>query len=137
MRQTLKTSLYLLVFAISGVIFQISCSNADSQAANPSSLLNKMFYTKGVAAAQTIWTCNYDGSSQTQIPISLPANVTFNGTNGNAYPKIAPDGQTIFFVGWDSTVGGAAIYSCDINGQNLLEIVAPSSASVVAIGNIN
>lgn len=104
MKNIFKTTLLMCSFAIGGILFQISCSNNDainnSQNSNINNLAqqNKIVFTKGTGSTQTIWICDYDGSNLSQIPITLPVNVQFNGNNGNAYPTLSPDGQTLFLL---------------------------------------
>jgi hypothetical protein len=139
MKNLLKSGVYFMGFVLAGVLFQISCSNSDNQkAANitSTSQLNKIIFTEGVGQNQTIWVSNYDGTGLTQIPITLPSGVTFNGTNGNAYPRLSPDGTKVFFVGY-KTNGTSSIYSCDITGSNLLEIYNTTNPAVLAIGSAN
>jgi Tol biopolymer transport system component len=121
MKNFLKTTVSILAFVIGGVIFQISCSNENqtNRAANLTQL-NKIIFTKGVSSDQTIWICD----------------VTFNGTNGNAYPRLSPDGQTIFFVAFNNTTNNAGIYSCDISGNNL-QVVHNAGQAVLGIGSVN
>ena len=136
MKNLLKSTLYLFVFALAGILFQISCSNSDNtnQTQNTSQL-NKIIYSKQVGADIQIWTCNYDGSSQTQIPIALPTDVIVNNNNSQATPRLSPDGQSVFFVGLNSTTSLYAVYSCDITGNNLQIITPPVSTANLIIGN--
>jgi hypothetical protein len=136
MKNLLKSTLYLFVFALAGILFQISCSNSDNtnQTQNTSQL-NKIIYSKHVGAEIQIWTCNYDGTSQTQIPIALPANVIVNNNNSQATPRLSPDGQSVFFVALNMTTSLYSVYSCDITGNNLQEIVPPVSTANLIIGN--
>jgi len=135
MKNFFRTSLYFFAFAIAGVMFQIACSNADDSS-SPNAQVNKIIYTKWDTSGQSIWTCNYDGSNQTQIPISLPPNTQFNTSNGDANPTLSPDGMKVFFV-LNNGSGGNSIYSCDIDGSNVQEIVLPASAANLSIGNTN
>jgi len=139
MKNLLRSTVYFMGFMLAGVLFQISCSNSDEKSKvvnTPTLQLNKIIFTKGVSQNQSIWVCNYDGTALTQIPIVLPSGVTFNGTNGNAYPRLSPDGQKIFFVGFkaDNT---SSIYSCDITGSNLQEVYNTTDSTVLAIGSAN
>ena len=138
MKNLLKSTLYLSVFALAGILFQISCSNSDNKSITNSltASQNKLIYTKWDTAGQSIWICDYDGTNQTQIPITIPINTQFNNANGNANPKLSPDGQTIFFV-VNRSGGGNSIYTCDINGANITEIVIPSIPCGLSIGNAN
>lgn len=134
MKNLLKTTLYLTVFALAGVLFQISCSNSDNQILSTNSTpIGKIVYTKNVSDYYQIWTCNYDGTNQAQIPINLPANVQFNywtGFNASSATdhtnvKLSPDGQKVFFATVTNPNQNKyfSMYSCDIFGNNLTEIV--------------
>ena len=135
MKNLLKSTLYLFVFALAGILFQISCS---SDSISPSSSpIGKFIYTKGIGEQIQIWVSNYDGTNQTQIPLTLPPNVflnyvyseasTFGGNETNV--KLSPDGQTIFFetvTNPNATTRFFSIYTCDISGNNVTEIATDS-----------
>ena len=136
MKNLLKSTLYLTVFALAGILFQISCSNSENNLSPTSSnQLNKVIYSKQVGAEIQIWTCNYDGSSQTQIQIALPTNVIVNNNNTQATPRLSPDGLYVFFVAQNITTSSYSVYSCDITGNNLQEIVPSVSTANLIIGN--
>ena len=138
MKNLLKSTLYLAVFALAGILFQISCSNSDDKSATSSVaiLQNKVIYTVfNNTANQTFWISNYDGSNLTQVPITLPNNVYFNNVVGNSDARLSPDGQKIFFIAIADT-GGNLIYSCDIDGSNLQQIFSPATPSLVKV-NVN
>ena len=137
MKIILKNTLYLIVFAIAGIIFQISCSNSDSQKTTNTLLQNKVIYTIFNSTEHSIWTCDYDGTNLVQVPISLPSNVTFNTSNGNADAKISPNGQKIFFIVTNINTGGNEIYSCDVNGGNVQQVIAPPSVPSTIKINLN
>lgn len=138
MKNLLKSAFYLSVFTLAGIIFQISCSNSESTTLLSSTPIGKIIFTKvittGTSSQQQIWTSNYDGTDQTQIPVTLPPNVYLNfytGTNtinsGANNIKLSPDGQKVFFV----TIANPnqsnqfySIYSCDLSGANLTEVIA-------------
>lgn len=137
MKNLLRSTLYLAVFALAGILFQISCSS-DSISAN-STPLGKIVYTKRSGGPVQIWTCNYDGTAQAQIPITLPSNVYFNfwTTNNSAISnsdetsvKLSPDGQNVFFATVTNPGTGSqyfSIYTCDLSGNNLTEILTQAS----------
>lgn len=137
MKNFLKTSVYLFSFAIAGILFQISCSNSDntSQPSTTNSTpIGKIVFAKRVSSDWQIWTCNYNGTGLTQIPITLPPNVVFNFTNLQTNIRLSPDGQKAFFVVADNNTNNLSIYSCDINGSNLQQVTALTSASNVELG---
>lgn len=74
MKNILKSSLYVFVFAAAGIMFQIACSNSDDSNLNATAI-NKVIYIKNMGADLHIYTCNYDGSNQTEIPLDLPAGI--------------------------------------------------------------
>ena len=127
MKNLLKSTLYLFVFALAGILFQISCSS-DSISTS-STPLGKIVYTKRAGGLLQIWTCNYDGTAQAQIPITLPSNVNFNfwSTNNSAISasdetsvKLSPDGQNVFFATVTNPGSGSqyfSIYTCDFAFQ--------------------
>ena len=128
MKNLLKSTLYLFVFAIAGILFQISCSNSDDTNAviNPEKIIyvKKDFPTSG---QQSIWTVNIDGSNPTQIPITLPTNLKFYITYGSgehSTARLSQDGQTVLFTLQNTGTGETYIYSCNIDGTNLQEVVA-------------
>lgn len=136
MKNFFKTTLYLFAFALAGILFQISCSNSEnSTPQNTNNQLNKIIYSKQVGSEIQIWTCNYDGTNQTQIPIALPANLIVNNNNSQATPRLSPDGQTVFFVALNTSTSLWSVYSCNISGNNLQEIVPPVSTANLIIGN--
>lgn len=132
MKNLLRSSLYLAVFAIAGILFQISCSS-DSLSPNAAPV-GKIVFTKKGPTALEIWTANYDGTGQTQVPVTLPPNVQFNFwvsqsnaiASDQAHVHLSPDGQTVFFetVTDLSSNKYFSLYSCDLSGNNLTEIIA-------------
>ena len=136
MKNFFKGSLYLFVFALAGIIFQISCSNSENDhvAALPPQT-NKLIFSKQNGGQIEIWTCGYDGSAMTQIPIALPANTIINSNNSQATPRLSPDGQTVFFVGLNTATSLYSIYTCDITGNNLQQITTPTTTANLIIGN--
>ena len=137
MKKIFKTSLYLFVFAIAGIMFQVACSNSDS--VNSIQNTGKLVYLKQTSGTPIeLWSTNYDGSSQTQIPIVLPANVEFSSINSNrSSVKISPDGQKIFFIAFNNSTNISSIYTCDFSGNNLQEIVSSGSSTVLELGGLN
>ncbi|WP_309640687.1 hypothetical protein [Flavobacterium sp.] len=137
MKNLLKTTLYVSVFALAGIFFQISCSN-DSN--DRSSLVTvKLIYTRQTSGNQPqIWTSNYDGTNQVQIPINFPADVAPSTMNDNrSSVKVSPDGQKIFFVGFNSTTQLTCICSCNIDGSNFQQIITPPAFETMELGGLN
>lgn len=125
MKNFLKTGLYFFAFAIAGILFQISCSNSDSENLSPNAQ-GKLIFTKWNNGTGTIvpsiWTCNYDGTDLAEVPITLPTGVIFNTANGHDEVKLSPDGLKIFFLGFNTTTITKGIYSCNFDGSNVQEV---------------
>ena len=136
MKNILKNSLYLFAFAGAGILFQISCSNSNQS--NSVALINKVIYIKAsVTTGPHIFTCNYDGSNQTEIVLNLPTGVEiWNVAPQHNNPRISPNGQKIFFLGQLNGDLKTHIYSANIDGTGVTQIV-DSSDGQIEIGNIN
>ncbi len=124
MKDIFKTGLYIMAFAFAGIFFQISCSNSD-ESARTSDTEKFVFVKKDfpVTGGQSIWIANIDGSDKTQIPITLPPNVTFysiysSGEHSSA--KLVNDGQTVLFTAQSGSV--PYIYSCNVDGTDLQQL---------------
>lgn len=127
MKKLLQASIVLFLFSASIALVQVSCSKSHAQPTQVGlNLLNKILFTKKVLSPGNsieIWVADYDGSNQRHIPITFPAGVELNTTNEKATPRMSPDGQTIFFVGMNTTNSTWAIYSCGIAGGAAQEII--------------
>lgn len=137
MKNFFKTTLYLFAFAFAGILFQISCSNSDIQNSTQNvAQIDKIIYAQNISGQNEIqlWTCNYDGTNQTLIPISLPPNREINTQNVRSTPCLSPDGQKVFFVVTNTTNNFHSIASCNIDGSNFQEIVTPAAYHLIEIG---
>jgi len=124
MRKLLLGSAVLCIFAISIALVQVSCSKSKATPLDQPQV-GKIIFMRESAGARQLWIANYDGSNQSQVPINLPVNVSFDQNVTTASHSISPDGQTIFFTAVES-VGGASIlniYSCDISGSNIRVVI--------------
>lgn len=133
MKQLLMASLVLLIFSISLLIVQSSCSKSGAQN-TPTNItqLGKIVYAKNYLTPNVeIWTANYDGSNATQVPLTLPSNIKIDVNASYFSLKISPDGQTIFFSAYDETLTNYSptIYSCSISGTNLTEVIPAVNGS--------
>ena len=141
MKKLLMGAISLLIFASAVCILQVSCSKSNAQNTPlDNSQLNKIIFLKmpNPATGQTeVWTSNLDGSNASQIPIVLPTGVVFCNVHGIASVKLSPDGQTIVFtaMGADPTTDfWSALYSCNIDGTNVRQIVPGAYAAHVVLG---
>ena len=140
MKNLLKSTLYLTVFALAGILFQISCSNSErTNSTQNTSQTGKLIYMKQMSGTPIqLWVSDNDGTNQTQIPVILPANVEYSSINSNrSSVKLSPDGLKVYFIGFNSSTNISSIYSCDISGNNLQEIVNGGSGYILELGGIN
>jgi len=143
MKNLLRTSLYLTVFALAGILFQISCSNSDNQNLSTNSTqIEKLIYYKneqttlpggGTSNTAGIFTCNYDGTNETQVNFTLPTGVQIDFSTGQSNIRLSPDGQKVFFITHDDA-GSESIYSCDVTGGIATEVKPTNGQSNIELG---
>lgn len=135
MKNLLRSALYLSIFAIAGILFQISCSSDSMESSISSVPIEKIVFAKRTSASEwQIWACNYDGTNLTQVPFTLPANVIFSNSNLNAIAKLSPDGQKVFFLAYDNNTNNYSIYSCNVDGSNTHEVIPVADATNIVLG---
>ena len=123
MKTLLKSSILLLFFSFSLLVFNLSCKK-ESTAQNTSTSIQNLgilVFAKGGDKANEFWTSKYDGSGQIKITVSsLPAT----GEIFKESIKISPDGKKFFFNGiTNSTNTSSSIFSCDADGTGLTKLV--------------
>lgn len=137
MKKLLMGTLVLTLFAISFSLVQISCSKTNAQTSSVNLVqLNKVAYARSISGSDVqIWTVNYDGSNDTQIPVVLPATVHISNDQTSFGIKLSPDGQKLFFIGYDTstTPYSTSIYSCNIDGSNV-QAITSSSTVILKLG---
>ncbi len=125
-------SVALCLFSVSITLFTISCNKeATAQTTSGVSQLNTILFQKtnmnstNNATRVELWTANYDGTNQKQIPITLSTGQSIR--EGEA--RLSPDGKKVFMTVRQSiTVGGVItndsyIYSCNIDGSNFVKVI--------------
>lgn len=144
MKNFIRTTAYFFVFAAAGILFQISCSNSDDVASLTAAptVTNKLLIVKKTGVDQfSIWTADYDGANLVQITPTLPANMMIhygnNGVSSGPNPKFSQDGQRVFFSAIHNTTGLTTIYSCDLSGNNVQEVLAAASGESIGVQDIN
>lgn len=130
---TAQTTTYTLPPATTSTLGGVIVGNGLTVSANgtlsansSSTQLNKIIYekypTSSPAYSAEIWTANYDGTGQTKINIVLPSGL---GIAGDA--KLSPNGQTVFFEVGNSTTFKFYIYSCNLDGSNVRQVIDGSA----------
>lgn len=131
MKKLLMGTIVLCLFAIAVSLIQVSCSKTDAQQNQQNTIsslvqLNKIVFSKEIpTGGAEIWTANYDGTNQIQVPVALPPNF-YIASNVDHATRLSPDGQTIFFLGnyTPATPGiQSSIYACNIDGSNFRLVV--------------
>jgi len=128
MKKIVLSTFVLFAFSASIILFQISCkkeARADTSATTTTVVQqNKIIYVKpGTAPGGEVWTANYDGTNAQKININLPTGLGFM-----AFVKISPDHKTLFLsLGAISTGIINGIYSCNIDGSNLVLVTSGNS----------
>ena len=142
MKKLLLSSIILLLFSCSILLFQVSCQKEANAQTNSNGIIqsNKILYAVGYqggpgvvnSAAKEYWIMNYDGTNATKIPLTFDSNFSYT-----MYPKISPDGKTIFFSA--SSSYKAYLYSCSVDGTNLRTLTIKDqnagSGANIEIGN--
>lgn len=143
MKKILLSSTVLLFFALSITIFQLSCQK-DAEAENPLyesfTPLKKIIYSKFKVVSNSvvleIWICNYDGTDNTRLNLSLPNGVVILESNF----FLSTDGEKIFFKAGPDNGSGIPeyfeMYSCNINGSDVTKIVSGSTTSSITICDV-
>lgn len=119
----LKSSLILLLFATSAVLFNISCEKealAQTTAPTVPQPLGLLLFSKGGDKSNELWLGNYDGSNQTKITI---ASFPTGGDIDRSTIKMSPDGKKIFFCMFIAATNVQSIYSCNADGSGLTKII--------------
>ncbi len=131
MKKLLLSSIVLLLFSCSILIFQVSCQKEALADTKNTTQLNKIAYTKSdTAGVSEIWTSNNDGTNQQKVNISLPANYYIRQSvtvSNNGTLLIFPVETAIL----NSGVDAGYIYSCNLDGSNLKRIIGDGSKSEI------
>ena len=125
MKTLLKSSILLLLFSFSLLVFNLSCKK-ESTAQNTSTSIQNLgilVFAKDGDKANEFWTSKYDGTGQVKITISaLPSTGEIVKDN----IQLSPDGKKFFFVANTNPTNQNsldAIYSCNIDGSGLTKLV--------------
>lgn len=89
---------------------------------------NKILYTKYFSSGSEYYICNFDGTNNQQINITLPANV-----RKSSEVVISPDHQKIFFLANLAIApSNSYTYSCNLDGTNV-QLVTDHGANATDI----
>lgn len=123
MKRIFQSSLVLLIFSFSIVVFNLSCEKdvtAQTPTSTVTSPLGLILFSKYGDKSNEVWFCKYDGSNATKVTIaSFPAG----GDIDKSTMKISPDGKKIFFCIYIASTNMQSIYSCNSDGTGLTKLV--------------
>lgn len=139
MNKILKTSLVLLFFSISMLLFQISCDNeveaTPSVASDVQPLKLLFFYKLNPATGRTeLWSANYDGT-QSKFVFVPPTGREIN----EEFPiGISPDGSKIFLtlILEDGLDYNLSVNSINPDGSGLATVISTVSGAQVSFAGI-
>ncbi len=136
---------FLTVIGLTITASQLSCTKSSAQASTSGlTQLNIILFQKtdvnstNMLTRVELWTANYDGTNQKQIPITLSAGQSLK--EGEA--RLSPDGKKVFMtVRQTTTVGSVTtadsyIYSCNIDGSDFKKIVGFGSSIYAGINGV-
>ena len=83
---------------------------------------NKIVFIKFSSGLGQIWTANIDGSNQQKIPVNFPSDKVLSGE-----VKITPDGNKLVFLLRNISNNNLSIYTSNIDGSNVTNIVKEST----------
>ena len=118
-----------------GVTIMVDATGKISTASNTAGIQqqNILLFVKRIAGTSftyEIWTANYDGTNQKKINITLSAGLSIDEEGRS--PRLSPDGKTVFFDVRNSI--NSSIYSCNIDGTNVKQVIDGGTTSNLSIG---
>ena len=125
MKTLFKSSVLLLLFSFSLLVFNLSCEK-ESIAQNTSTSIQNLgilVFSKAGDKANEFWTSKYDGSGQIKITIT---SITITGEIVKDNIQISPDGKKFFFIANTNPTNPSsmdAIYLCNIDGSGVTKLV--------------
>jgi hypothetical protein len=123
MKKLLMSSIVLLVFSASILIFQASCKK-EAAAESPVQQ-NLIIYTLGLKDGTNIqlWLANGDGTNKRQVAVTVPQGSSFTGQ-----ASLAPDGRIIYLVSKPTSVGWQdELWAMSTTGANAVKLLDNSN----------
>lgn len=152
MKHIIKTSLVLIFFSVSVIIFNLSCEKESIAQTNTPYTLPKattsslggvivgsglsvtdngtistenfdiIIFSRNGDKSNEFWTAKHDGTNQKKI--SIPSLPTTEVISTDQL-RVSPDGKKIFFMIYIPNNGGLnkKLYSCNIDGSGLTKLI--------------
>jgi Tol biopolymer transport system component len=130
MKKLLLSSIILLLFSCSILIFQVSCQKEANAGTNNITTMNKIVYMNydDITGLYEIYTSNLDGTNNTKVPITIPSGLKMNDA-----VAITPDGNKLIFTlrninsSTPNHIGGS-VYTCKLDGSELTKIIGSTTS---------
>ena len=115
MKKLLYSSIVLLLFSTSILLFQISCQkDAEANNVNTTVTQSKFIYAVYNSTGWQYWTSNIDGTNDQPITLALPSGQKLYGSC-----KLTADFKKIIFCASSNNGSTQYIYSSNIDGSNV------------------
>ncbi|MBL0079776.1 MAG: hypothetical protein IPP53_11895 [Bacteroidetes bacterium] len=134
MKKLFLSSIVLLLFSISNMLFQVSCQKEANANPNNITQLNKIVYIKeidGSPERSELWISDIDGNNQTKIPVTFPFEPSFLSIS------LTTDGSKVIFSIESDLSENGYIYSCKTDGSNLTKLVENTATEKALYYSVN
>ncbi|HTC00328.1 MAG TPA: hypothetical protein VK705_06565 [Ferruginibacter sp.] len=121
MKKLFLSSMVLLLFSFSIIIFQMSCKKSAS-AQSPNSAVTTVAFIKETNQVYQIWTCTSTGTNLTQVPIPSQYSV-------GSVENIVTNGVVLFAAQTGTNPVLINLYSCNIDGSNISQLTNEPAAT--------
>lgn len=112
-------------------------SAVTSSAADPGSII--LYSVRALESdPDEMWRVGLDGSNKQKINITMPAGIELDLSDGGAM-KLTPDNKKIIFMARKTTTNQKFIYSCNIDGSNVVKLVdgPDTEGRGIELGSVN
>ena len=113
MKKLFLSSMILLLFSFSIIIFQMSCKKSVS-AQSSNSAVTEVAFIKETNQTFQLWVCTSTGANLTQVPIPPTYNV-------GSVENIVTNGVILF----EAEIGTSQVpnlFSCNVDGSNIIQL---------------
>lgn len=120
MKKLFLSTVALLLFSASVLLFQLSCKKDATAQSNSKQQIGKILYLEELDGGRRadIWIANYDGSNATKVNYLIPQELSeARGLSA----RLSPDGKTVFIQFTDNQ---NSIYSCNVDGSDMKRVIS-------------
>jgi len=124
MRTSILSRTILAISLISGVAIVSGCGKSSGPNNNPVTTTSstQIYYRRSVTGpfVDELWNVSDDGSNDSKVNLSLPANLLVNYED---MAEVSKDGKTIVFLAYVDNPRQYGIYKCNIDGSNVKPVM--------------